>query len=104
MQQQTKTVPNKEMLALRERLRLARDHMHRSQLEMERALIQLGRIVGQWFFCQEEQCRCGITNTVSTIEIYEWVTTLSRRCSSLFNQAEERIQEPLIQMRKRGSR
>ncbi len=102
--QQATTVPNEELLALRERLRLARDHMNRAQSEMERALIRLGPIVGSWYFCLEEPCSCGVTTTVSTLEIYQWLTALSRRCSSLFDQAEAHMREPLIQLHKRGSR
>ncbi len=102
MQQQT--IAPEELVALRERLRLARDHMNRAQLEMERALIKLGATVGQWYFCLDEACSCGVTPTVSTLEIYHWLTVLSGRCNSLYDQSEAKLREPLVQLHKRGSR
>ena len=93
-----------ELWNLRERLRLARDHMSRAQLEMERALIKLGPLVGSWYFCVDDPCSCGVTTTVSTVEIYGWLTSLSKRCSSLFDQSEAHLREPLVELHKRGSR
>lgn len=97
------TTVTDELWKIRERLRLARDHMDRAQQEMERALLRLGPLVGQWFFSLEESCDCGMTPTVGVLEIYEWINTLNRRCKSLYDQTEDRLREPLIQLQKRGS-
>ncbi|SRR5258706_906623 len=92
-----------ELEALRERMRLARDHMTRAKLEMERALTRLGPTITGWFFTTEDACSCGITPTVGTLEIYGWVASMAKRCESLYEAVELKIKEPLIQLSKRGS-
>lgn len=93
-----------ELEALRERMRLARDHMDRAKLEIERALTKLGPTITAWFFSTEDACSCGVTPTVGVLEIYGWIASMAKRCGSLYTNVEERIKEPLIQKSKRGSR
>lgn len=93
-----------ELEAIRERVRLARDHMDRAQLEMERAMGRLGSTINGWFFATEDPCHCGITPTVGIVEIYGWITSIARRCNSLYHETEIKIKEPLVQVSKRGSK
>lgn len=89
---------------LRERLRLARDHMARAKSEMELALIRLGPLSTNWFYALEDNCECGATPTIGVLEMYKWLTSISGRCTALFAQFEDQSKEPLVQLRKRGSR
>ena len=78
--------------------------MARAKLEMERALIHLGPMLMAWFWALEDNCECGVTPTVGVLELYRCLASMSKQCDSMFNNFEERAKEPLVQIRKRGSR
>jgi|SRR6267142_1163030 len=93
-----------ELMGLRERMRLARDHMTRAQQEFESALTQLGPNIASWFFCLPDACECGVTPTVSVLDIYEWFTSLTHRCQTLYQDLDESTKDAKVKLGKRGSK
>lgn len=94
----------KHMTEQREQMRLARDHMARAQMEVERAMERLGSRISEWFFFTDEKCECGRCPSVGMLEIYRWLAEMHRDCKKLYDDVDERLKEPLIQANKRGSR
>jgi len=101
---QTATLSGAELLELRERLRLARDHMEIAQREFEGALTNLGKNVVGWLFALPEACRCGETPTVSVLEIYDYFASITHRCKVLYQDVDEASHDAQIKAHKRGSK